>query len=173
LKIKGGYLSPLKPENVNFRYVDGLNDPEVNRYLVGVKNKIQTKETVTEFIQCNLESSNAVLFGIWITGEDNHCGTVRLHAIEYNDKTSHIGICLFDKSVWGKGVGSNAVEAVTKWALNDLDLRWVEAGIYNENIASQKIFIAAGYEWFIDIPDKYFLDDKPTIVKIFVAKNHQ
>ncbi len=173
LEIKGGYLSPLKPENVNSRYVDGLNDPDVNRYLVEVKKHIQTKETVTEFIQYNLESSSAILFGIWIAGKDSHCGTVRLHSIQYNDRTSHIGVCLFDKSVWGKGIGSNAIEVVTKWALNDLGLRWVEAGIYNDNIASQNTFLSAGYEWFIDIPDKYLLDGKPTKVKVYVAKNQQ
>lgn len=29
----------------------------------------------------------------------------------------------------------------------------------------------AGYNWLYDIPGKYLLDDKPTVVKIFAAQN--
>lgn len=42
LNFEGGYLRPLKPEDVHAGYVSGLNDPEVNRYLDGVKHTKQT-----------------------------------------------------------------------------------------------------------------------------------
>jgi RimJ/RimL family protein N-acetyltransferase len=73
--------------------------------------------------------------------------------------------------VWGKKLGSKAIEAVTRWALDKLKLRWIEAGAYSENIASQKAFLAAGYEWIYDIPDKYIFEEKPSTVKVYAARN--
>lgn len=170
LEFAGGFLRPLTTEDAHPGYVSGLNDPEVNRYLDGVKRFAQTDQSVTEFVRHNQLDNNAVLFGIWQSGAKLHCGTVRLHGIEHYHKTAHIGICLFDRTTWGKKLGSKAAEAVTRWAFDTLMLRWIEAGAYSENIASQKAFLAAGYEWIYDIPDKYILDEKPAVVKIYAAR---
>ena len=171
LEFTGGYLRPLKLEDAHPGYVSGLNDPEVNRYMEAPKRAVQTEQSVAEFVRHNQQSDSGVLFGIWLNGVHHHCGTTRLHGIDFYHKTAHIGICLFDKSVWGKKLGYKAAEAVTRWAFASLKLRWVEAGANAENIASQKTFLAAGYEWIYDIPGKYILEGKPTTVKVYVARN--
>lgn len=171
LEFEGGYLRPLKPEDVHSGYVSGLNDPEVNRYLDGVKHIKQTTQSALDFVAANEASANSVLWGIWQTSSEKHCGTVRVHGIEHHHRTAHIGVCLFDKSAWGKKLGTKAVGAVTRWALDALNLRWIEAGAYSENTASQKTFLAAGYEWVYDISDKYILEGIPTRVKVYAARN--
>lgn len=170
LEFEGGYLRSLKPEDVHAGYVSGLNDPEVNRYLE-VRHATQTEQSVVGFVRYNQESSSTFLFGIWQGDEPRHCGTVRLHGIEHHHKTAHIGICLFDKPAWGKKLGSKAIRAVTQWAFDTLGLRWVEAGAYSSNVASEKTFLAAGYEWIYDVPDKYLLEGKPARVRVFAARN--
>jgi ribosomal-protein-alanine N-acetyltransferase len=171
LKFEGGYLRPLKAEDAHAAYVSGLNDLDVNRYLDGVKQTKQTMQSVVDFVVANEASTNSVLWGIWQDNSSNHCGTVRLHGIEYHHKTAHIGVCLFDKSVWGQHLGKKAISAVTRWALDELGLRWVEAGAYQDNIASQKAFLSAGYSWVFDIPGKYILEGKATTVKVFAARS--
>lgn len=170
LKFEGGYLRPLRIADVHAAYVSGLNDPDVNRYLE-VKHTKQTMQSVLDFVAANEASANSVLWGIWQENAKNHCGTVRLHGIEYHHKTAHIGVCLFDKSVWGQHLGKKAITAVTGWALGELGLRWVEAGAYQDNVASQRAFLAAGYEWIYDIPDKYILEGRPTEVRVYAARN--
>lgn len=171
LEFDGGYLQPLCTEDVNDRYLEGINDPEVNQFLVGVKIKHQNRETLEKFISENENSSNSVLFGIWIDGQQDFSGTVRVHNIEYVFRTAHIGICLFDKTAWGYGVGHKAIFTVTKWCHKSLELRWVEAGTYDENIASKSCFLKAGYEWVADIKDKYLLDGRNATINIYAAKN--
>lgn len=171
LEFEGGYMRPLKPEDIHPDYISGLNDPGVNRYLDGVKHTRQTEQSVIDFVLHNQKSDNAVLFGIWLTGGAHHSGTARLHGVEYSHKTAHIGVCLFDKSAWGMHVGSKAIAAATQWAFDVVGLRWIEAGAYADNIASQKSFLAAGYDWIYDIPGKYILDGKPTRVMVFAARN--
>lgn len=170
LIFNGGYLRPLTAADVYEGYVSGLNDPAVNRYLDHVKYTRQTRQSVCDFIDANVASDDAVLWGIWQEGAPHPCGTVRLHGIEYRHGTAHIGICIFDKRVWGQRLGSKAIAKVTRWALDVLHLRWVEAGAYAANIASQKAFLVAGYEWVFDIPGKYVLEGEPTTVKVFAAR---
>lgn len=173
LGFVGGYARPLRSEDVHPGYVDGLNDIEVNRYLDSVKRVSQTEQTVRDFVKQNREAGDAVLFGIWTHDAIPHVGTVRIHRIDGVHKTAHIGICLFAKEVWGKGIGSRATRAVTQWALDSVGLRWIEAAAYSQNVASQKNFIRAGYEWIYDVPGKFLLDGAPATVKVFAARNHR
>lgn len=170
LRFEGGYVRPLEISDIHDGYVNGLNNPDVNKYLDGVKRAHQTYQSVLDFVVANNKSSSSVLWGIWEEGSENFCGTVRLHGVEFQHRTAHIGICLFDQSIWGKGLGKKAISIVTKWALNDLNLRWIEAGAYQENVASQRTFLSAGYYWKYDINGKYILDGKSAVVKVFVAE---
>lgn len=173
IKFEGGCLRQLFPSDVHSTYVDGLNDIEVNKYLVSVRQNHQIFKGVTEFVQSDLSSKNSILFGIWADGMTEHCGTIRLHGIEDVHKTAHIGICLFDKTVWGNKIGVKSLTVVTQWVFETLKIRWVEAGIYAENIASEKAFLSAGYKWIYDIPDKYLFEGSPAKVKIFAARNSE
>ena len=171
LKFQGGYLRPLTPEDVTEAYMDGINDPEVNKYLVAVKQEKQSIDTLKSFIESNAQAADAVFFGVWNDQSGALVGTVRLHGIEYTHQTAHIGICLFDKSVWGKGLGSKAISVVTKWCFSNLRLRWIEAGTYQENHGSRNSFMKAGYVVVAEIPDKYLLDGKAAPVSILAARN--
>jgi RimJ/RimL family protein N-acetyltransferase len=171
INFDGGRIRQLILSDVHSGYVDGLNDAEVNKYLVGVRQNNQTYEVVKAFVQGDLNARDSILFGIWCNGMKEHCGTIRIHEIENIHKTAHIGICLFDKSVWGNKVGVKSLSAVTQWVFKTLKLRWIEAGVYSENIASERAFLSAGYEWIYDIPDKYLFEGNPAKVKIFASRN--
>jgi ribosomal-protein-alanine N-acetyltransferase len=171
LPIDGGHLRVLTPDDVHTGYVLGLNDPEINRYLDSVKCTAQTIQGVRDFVNSSFESPNSVMWGIWNTSAEYHYGTVRLHGINPFHKTAHIGICIFDKRLWGRHLGSKAISAVTKWAIEHLDLRWIEAGAYAEHFASQRAFLTAGYSWVYDIPGKFLLNGMPATVKVYVARN--
>lgn len=168
--FEGGFLRVLKPEDVHDRYVTGLNDPEVNRFLE-VRHSTQTTEGVVQFVMNDLQSPSSVLWGIWSNQSPDHLGTVRIHGVENHYRTAHIGVCLFDKRAWGRGLGRSAICAVTQWALAELGMRWIEAGIYADNLSSKNAFLSAGYTWVYDIPDKYMLEGTPSVVSVFAARS--
>jgi ribosomal-protein-alanine N-acetyltransferase len=169
LKFDGGILRALQPADVHDGYVAGLNDPEVNRFLE-LKYSKQTLESVTQFVSNDQQSLDSVLWGIWQGAHPNHVGTVRIHGVEYRHRTAHIGVCLFDKNAWGRGLGKKAIATATRWAIDELGMRWVEAGVYAGNHSSMNAFLSAGYSWVYDIPEKYLLDDQPATVKIFALR---
>lgn len=170
LVTAGAILRPLQPDDVHEGYVNGLNDREVNRFLDSVKRAHQTHDTVVNFVQANLESPDSVLWGLWLDGDSSHSGTVRLHSIERFHGIAYIGVCLFDKTAWGKGLGGRSIRVVTDWALSSLGMRWIEAGVYAENVASQKSFLSAGYELICDINGKYLFEGKSADIKLYASR---
>jgi len=66
-----------------------------------------------------------------------------------------------------------SLTVVTQWVFKTLKLRWIEAGIYAGNIASEKAFLSAGYEWIYEIPDKYLFEGNPAKVKVFASRNFE
>ena len=167
LRFPFGILRSLLPADIHPGYVAGLNDPEVNRFLVNVRNARQTAASVIKFVEQNLLAPDAILFGIWPRGDTLHCGTIRLHNLGFREDRAQIGICVFDRGRWGKGIGTSALKSVSEWACGTLGVSAIEAGVYVENIASQKIFVAAGYEWQKDVADTYELDGRPTTVRFY------
>jgi len=172
LRIDGGSIRPLLESDAHQVYVDGLNDPVVNRFLE-VRYFPQTMKTVRSFIAENNASQSAVLFGIWHHSCARHIGTLRIHGIGHRCGEAHIGVCIFDRQYWGRGLGSAAIAAATRWAFEALELRWIEAGAYEANVASQRAFLSAGYAWVFDIPGKYLLEGEPTTVKVFAARRQK
>ena len=53
----------------------------------------------------------------------------------------------FCKKTWGRGIGTEAAEAVMKYGLTDLAMNSIVAGVLPENIASEKILIKLGFSY--------------------------
>jgi RimJ/RimL family protein N-acetyltransferase len=139
----GGFLRPLQAQDVTENYVHGLNDPQVNRFLVSAREQRQTNETVRAFVTDNERASDSILFGIHF--DERLRGTTRLHDIDCVRGDASVGIALFDSSVWRRGLASAALQALASFAFGDLRLRQLNAGIESENVASQRAFARAGF----------------------------
>lgn len=144
-------LVPMTPHDVTKEYIDGLNDPEVNRFLE-CRHTVQTRATVHAYILDNMKDPHARLWGIH-KGGDLH-GTVRLHNLDRD--IADIGICLFDKRVWRNGLGHSAIRRVIEWAADHADAIGLQAGIMPENIASVRVFTKAGFRRTYSTPEYDF-----------------
>lgn len=137
------FLRPLAIADVTTAYVDGLNDPVVHRYLVGPRRERQTDDLVRQFVAANAADPAAILFGLYV-GQQLR-GTCRLHDIDPDKGSAHLGISLFDRSIWGQGWGSRVIRAVADHALAAYGLSRIVAGIEEENEASRRSFTKAGF----------------------------
>ena len=146
LAIHGGYLRQLEAEHVNHSYVEGLNDPIVNKYLE-VRHNVQTLGSVKEFVSANEEAEDGVLWGIWVDDQHRLIGSVRLHGIDLSKGDCHLGICIFDRCAWGKALASSSIKAVSRWAFYQFGLKKIYAGVDPKNVASGKAFLKAGFEF--------------------------
>jgi RimJ/RimL family protein N-acetyltransferase len=104
LQSENSLVRPLNVKDVTEEYVDGLNDPDVNRYLVAVRLHRQTKDSVTRYVEADGDNPLSILFGIFLKQDNNpFIGTIRVHNMDLFHFCASIGVCLFAKRAWRKG----------------------------------------------------------------------
>jgi RimJ/RimL family protein N-acetyltransferase len=150
---KNCYLRPILETDVTRAYVDGLNNPLVNQYLVASRKQPQTMETVRAYVRHNHESPDQILFGIFIDKAIR--GTVRLHHIDRERSSANLGVALFDSRYWGLAWGSKACQAVITFAHKVLGLTCLDAGMVAKNAGSRKLFTELGFQYR---PDRDMVD---------------
>ncbi len=166
------YLRPLLPEDITEDYVNGLKDPEVNKYLVDVRRNVQTRDSVEKYIRFNLENPSAILFGIFIKNDSKRMvGTIHVSGLDFFHFTASVGICLFAKQFWKKGHAQQAIQLVKDYLFGVLGLHHLEAGVYTKNTNSINCFARAGFKEWFRVKDKYRLDNGFEEVIYFAAVN--
>lgn len=171
IETKRLLIRVLKSEDVTEGYVSGLNDPEINKYMF-VRHARQTIESVKELADRDYESDDSVLFGLFLKGDHKLIGTVRMAEISYYDYCLGLGICLFLKQCWGKGFAEEAIICIKNYIFSCMGFHYIEAGIYDINVASKRLFEKTGFECREEIEDKYRLGDQFVKVLIYKAVNH-
>jgi len=139
------YLEYLTPSKVSQRYVDWLNDREVNQYLEARFGCPYTLESVREFVEAQYKDPDSHMFGIFMREGDRHIGNIKVGPINRRHNFAEVGIVIGEKSMWGKGLGSEAVGLASRYAFEKLGLHKLVAGCYSDNKGSEKAFAAAGY----------------------------
>lgn len=134
-------LRPLAEADVTQRYVDRINDPSVSQYLISAMNGPQTIDDVRAMVVSNWQAADAVLFGIFSSGV--HCGNIRLHDI--TRERAFLGVAVFEQHATGKGIGRRAIAGLARFAVNELGIVEILAGIDEKNIRSQRAFLNAGF----------------------------
>ncbi len=137
-------LSTCLSKDIDNGYVNGLNDKEVNQYLE-TRFSIQTPEAVREYVDAMERSENDILFAIRDLKSGRHIGNVHIRKNMMHN-TATIAYLIWEKDLWGKGMGTEAVMLATDWGFEELGLDRMEAGYYKDNAGSEGILRKAGYE---------------------------
>jgi RimJ/RimL family protein N-acetyltransferase len=146
LKNDDMLVRPVQVSDITDEYIDGLNDPDVNRYLVAVRQQHQTRESVTQYVKADWDNPLSILFGIFTRNDDGPLvGTVRVHNIDLFHFLASAGVCLFAKRAWKRGYAHRALRMVKDWLFADGELHYLEAGVYAENVDSLNCFLRAGF----------------------------
>lgn len=137
-------LRRLTPADVTDRYVAWLNDPEVNRFLE-TRWSVQSLETVERYVATKAASETEHLFGIFLDGP-RHIGNIKIGPINRNHLTADVSYFLGERSVWGRGYGTEAVSAACRMAFANFGLKKLSAGVYASNIASITVLQRNGFQ---------------------------
>jgi len=135
-------LKILVEENVSDSYVGWLNDYEVTKYTEQNYYK-HTFDTVRNFVNQKYYSHNDLLFGIFFKGI--HVGNIKLGPIKFEHMSADISYFIGEKNFWGKGIASLCVKSIVKFAVNELDMKKISAGYYENNIGSEKVLAKCGF----------------------------
>ena len=129
---------------VSEKYVDWLNDKEVNRYLE-TRYVRQTIQTVHEYVKEVLKSDDEILLAVIARDKNKHIGNIHV-TIDKRHKRATFGYMIGDRAYWGRKIGVEIIQMMTKWVFDNLDIMKIVGGIYSKNISSVKTVLRAGYK---------------------------
>ncbi len=161
-------LRPLKISDITSTYVNWLNDKTINQFLE-LRFTKHTKSNVKDFVKKLQNDSNFLFLAIITNNSKRHIGNIKLGPIDWIHRTSDVGILIGDKNSWGKGYASDAINTLTNFSFNNLNLHKITAGLYEENIGSLKAFLKSGFE-FEGFRKEQFLFNKKYVGHILVGK---
>jgi RimJ/RimL family protein N-acetyltransferase len=120
-------------------------DPDVTRYLGGVKDRTKAEELLNNRILQYYEAHPGL--GIWITVERTTSARLGFHLLNHirGESIIQIGFTLA-KSAWGKGFGTEMASAVLRYGFVDLKLPRIAGMASLQNYASQRVLLKIGLE---------------------------
>lgn len=142
--LRGEYVVLRTPEDDDCGIITAWeNDRDVSKYLPF--SFPISKDLQSQMIHgiCGDEGNMTFI----IENEDGvPIGICSLVDIDWINSTSGISIALYAKNCWGRGYGYDAVNTLTRFGIEQLNLFTVYAGILEGNERAVKCFQKAGYE---------------------------
>jgi len=137
------YLRILEEDDASEEYASWINDSEVNRYL---ETKKTTAEDLKKYIAEKRKSEECLFFGIFLKESKKHIGNIKLEPIDTKEKIATMGMMIGDKSHWGKGIATEALNILVDWAFNNLDIYEIDLGVLKDNAAAIKVYEKSGFK---------------------------
>ena len=148
-------LRPPRKEELT-TYQRWFEDPEVLRFLPGIGPFSNSQEE--EWFKRSGEDANAITWAIEVDGRA--VGMTGIHAIDHRHGTGESGITVGDKSMWGKGVATEAMILRTRFAFRELNLHKVRSRTFMENEGSKRALQKAGYRQVGVLREEFYRDGR-------------
>lgn len=119
-----------------------MNDPEVTsaiKYNLGVSRR----QEELFFDQIESKRENDFVWAI-IDEQERHIGFIGLHAINWRHRWASGGLVIGERSAWGRGFATEAVEVRSKFAFETLNLHRIEG--HTMNPAMRRVYEKCGYK---------------------------
>ncbi len=132
-------LRSLDASDANGSYFDWLQEPEVVAALASQKFPT-SRDGLAAYISENTDNQNVALFGICELANDRLVGTIRLSVLDPIARIAGVGILIGDPSARGKGLAKEALQLVTAYGFDELNLHKICAGVASGNAPSLALF---------------------------------
>lgn len=152
------WLRPLEESAATGPYLSWMQDAEILRFLEA-RFSVHTPESLAAFIRSMNDNPDALLLGMFLKEDARHIGNIKLGPISREHARGDIGLLIGDKSVWGRGLATEAIAAVTRFAFDQLNLNRLYAGCYGGNDGSARAFVKAGWTIEAQLPRYWRLGD--------------
>ncbi len=140
--LSGGrvVLRPLEKEHLA-RCVKWFNDPDVT-YFLGREASLTMEEEERWFSEYRSKVDEEI-YAIEVDGA--HIGNVGLHGIDRANRKASLGIVIGEKDHWSKGLGTDAMNTVLRYAFERLRLHKVNLDVIDYNERAIRVYERCGF----------------------------
>ncbi len=120
-----------------------FNDPEIERSVVGWAPPLSLAAQ-KKWFESHMDGQNVYRFVIETAGH-GAVGILIFCDIDWKNRHASIGIKLRNQEVRGKGIGTDAIMAMMRYAFDELNFNRLNTTRLEKNIASGKMFAKCGW----------------------------
>lgn len=141
-------------------YFHRTRDPEVRKHL---PQKTATEsDALADFEKT--QQPGAASYGRTIYADGSYIGDIWCYCIQQEERHAMVSYCIFDKTYWGKGVATKALQMFLIEIKERFGLRSVGAFTYSANAPSIRVLLKNSFtdtETFVEdgIESRYFQKD--------------
>lgn len=121
-------LRVFDSSQIHERYLHWLADPQVNRFSQRLGTSGASASEAKRYLDGLAEDE--VVLGIHHRGH-GHVGNIKYGPVDWRNLRADISIMIGEASVWGQGVGKEAVYLVSEYLFDTLGLNRIDAGSHN------------------------------------------
>ena len=121
-----------------------FNDPEIENLVVGWAFPVSSYAQEKWFE--NHYADNANFRFVIETDEDGAVGIATLTGIDWKNRRATHGIKLANKERRSKGIGTDTVMAIMRYAFDELQLNRLDGSWFPENVASKGMYMKCGWK---------------------------
>lgn len=123
---------------------DMFNDPDMENLVVGW-NFPKSVEQQKSWFEKNINDEKTLRL-IIETPEDGAVGIATISGIDWKNRSATHGIKLANKEKRTKGIGTDTVMAVMRYAFDELGLHRLDGSWFDENTASKGLYTKCGWK---------------------------
>jgi RimJ/RimL family protein N-acetyltransferase len=137
-------LAILDDVDATDTYRGWMADGDLVQYLES-RGSVPSLSDLRDYIGSMRDSPHSYFFGIFVPEGRRHIGNIKLGPISAQHRTAAIGLIVGERDMWGQGVATEVVGAISAWAFGTLGLEKLYAGSYAGNAASVRAFQRCGF----------------------------
>lgn len=136
----------LKPySEIDIKYLYQWFNDQIITYFLETGLKPLTEKQIKEELAKEIDSGS-IIFILLDKRKKIPIGIIGLYSVNTISRKAEMRIIIGDKKYWGKGLGTQAVDLITFFAFDHLNLNKVALGVSAGNISAYKTYQKSGYK---------------------------
>lgn len=138
------WLRPPERDDIGL-FVRWFNDADTVRFLAqrGPMSTAGEERWFEKLLERT--GKDAFVFVICLLEDDRPIGTVGLHDIDHVNGNAEFGIAIGEKELWGRGYGTDALNAIVDFGFGELRLHRIALECYAYNPRGRRSYEKAGF----------------------------
>jgi RimJ/RimL family protein N-acetyltransferase len=108
--------------------------------------KPQTEDDVSKWVENAQRNTNDYLFAVRPLAGEDLLGFVELDGIHWNRGVAWLSIAIGDRDNWGKGIGTEAMDLILRFAFSELNLHRVQLTVFEYNDRAIAVYERLGFQ---------------------------
>jgi RimJ/RimL family protein N-acetyltransferase len=141
-------LSGDDPQTVAEVFSRWNRDSEYSRLLDDEPPKMRSVKSFKDWLEKEFEKGDEFrfFFTIRTLEGDQLIGFIGLFGVQWNHASAWVGIGLGERSYWGRGYGTDAMQVVLRYAFRELNLQRVSLDVFEYNPRAIRSYEKAGFK---------------------------